>query len=436
MKKDAKMVFATVMLCLALVALLTLLLPSTPDAKPQEEPQPQRVLTLVYAFQNSKWNSCVEELVRRFEEQHPDIDVQCDIRYENRVYEDALNMLAARDQLGDIMQIKEPYGWAENGLLAPIPEELAAVAKPSCVVEGTCYGLCALGTTTGVVYNKAIFRDLGISEPSDYNEFIDLCETIKSAGISPLGMGGEDLWHLEYWLNHFLRSDVLSREPDFLALCSSGERDWRDPLISEMFLHLEELFRREYVDGSWPATPDTALAYHLSSGNIAMVFSGPWLALEAQELEPELELGWFYVPNTQGDTIAGESLDVFWTITADCAEDPQRYADARAFLEFFYSESIYDEIYSAMAGFSTIVDAGQEASAGSPIMDEVHGDRATADKHISAYVGDENTPPGFEKKLLTALLRMYSGELSAAELQELACQYWEECLEAEVGYED
>ncbi len=435
MKKDAKLVFAVVTLCLVLIALLTLLLPSAPDTQPQDETQPQRVLTLVYAFQNSKWNACVEELVRRFEEEHPDIDIQCDIRYENRVYEDALNMLAARDQLGDVMQIKEPYGWAKNGLLAPIPEELASVASPSCVVDGTCYGLCALGTTTGIVYNKAIFRDLGLSTPSDYNEFINLCETIKSAGISPLGLGGEDLWHLEYWLNHFLRADVLSREPDFLALCSAGERDWSDPLISEMFLHLEELFRRGYVDERWPATPDTALAYHLSNGNIAMVFSGPWLAFEAMDLDPGLELGWFYVPDTAGNTVAGESLDVFWTITADCAEDPQRYADAAAFLEFFYSDTIYDEIYSAMAGFPTVSEA-ETAASDSPIMNEVNMARAAADNRISAYVGDENTPPGFEKKLLTALLRMYSGQLSSAELQELACQYWDECLEAEVAYEN
>lgn len=434
MKRDAVAVLVIVILCVALMILLAVLLPAAPSGRQAEEVPEQTVITLVYAFQNSQWNACVEEVVRQFEEAHPHIDVQYEIRYEDMVYDDVLNKLAARDELGDIVQLKEPYGWAESGLIAPLPDTLATQVDTRCTVDGKTYGLCALGTTTGVVYNKAVFEQYGLSVPQSYREFLTLCSTLKRKGVTPLGVGGKDLWHFEYWLNHFLRSDVLSVEPDFLTHCSTGERDWNDPLITDMLTHMNELFRAGYVSESWPATPDGALAYHLAEGEVAMVFSGPWLAVDSQELNPNLELGWFYVPNTDEQVVAGESLDVFWAVTEGCARDKARYEAAITFLEFFYSDDVYETVYTNMAGFSTLTDHTPKQQPGNSVLQEVGLARSKADLRISAYVGDENTPLAFEKKLLTLLSRMCSGELTVAETQALACQYWDECLRQEVAY--
>ena len=219
-------------------------------------------INLVYAFQNRQWSACVEEVVRQFEQTHPGVHIAYEIQYEDEVYEDTLTKLVARDELGDIVQLKEPLRFAKSGLFAPLPEALCAQVDTVCRVDGQPYAAAALGVTTGVVYNKALFRDLGLEPPASYEEFLTLCAALRRQGVTPLGVGGGDLWHMEYWLNHFLRSDVLSREPDFLAQCKAGERDWSDPLITEMLEHLAQLFRRGYVDSDWLNTPDAALAYH------------------------------------------------------------------------------------------------------------------------------------------------------------------------------
>ena len=434
MKKQWKIAAAA--LCAALV-LLAAVLALVLRAPQQEDQEPeQTVITLVYAYQNNQWSACIEEVIRRFEEANPHIDVQYRIHYEDSVYEDMLYKLAARDELGDVMQIKEPYAWAESGLIAELPASLTDKVGTTCTVGGKTYGVCALGTTTGVVYNKAIFDRLGLSVPKTYGEFLDLCDRLKAEGITPLGVAGKDLWHFEYWLNHFLRADVLSAEPDFLAQCSAGQRDWNDPLITKLLTDLNDLFRLGYVDEGWPSTQDGALAYHMAEGQVAMVFSGPWLASGAQGLDPSLELGWFYVPNAEGVTVAGESLDVFWTVTKDCAADPARYEAAVAFLDFFYSEGVYEEVYSNMAGFSTLTDSSRDQTPQEGVAAQSALARQQADLRIHGYVGDENTPPGFEKKLLTLLSRMCAGELTVAETQALASRYWDECLEQEAAYED
>lgn len=436
MKKELKFVITAVLLCAVLMLLLLMLLPGPSSAGSEEEKPEQTVINLVYAYQNNQWNSCIEEVIRRFEEAHPHIDVQYEIRYEDTVYEDMLYKLAARDEKIDVMQIKEPYAWAESGLIAALPDTLAEQVTTTCTVDGKTYGVCALGTTTGVVYNKTMFEELGLSLPKTYEEFLAVCQTLKENGITPLGVGGKDLWHFEYWLNHFLRADVLSVEPDFLARCSAGERDWSDPLITGMLTHLNDLFRLGYVDESWPSTPDGALAYHVAEGQVAMVFSGPWLASGAQSISPDLDLGWFYVPNTTGNVVAGDSLDVFWTVTGGCARDEERYEAAMAFLNFFYSDIHYVQTYTTMAGFSTrTADLCRDHQPEDGLMLAVNQAHAAADQRISGYVGDENTPPGFEKKLLTLLSRMCAGELTVAETQALASRYWDECLAQEVSYE-
>ncbi len=436
MKKELKFVTVAVLLCAVLLALLVVVLSgSFRSDDPKEQPK-RTVINLVYAYQNAQWNSCVEQAIDLFETANPHIDVQYEIRYEDTVYEDMLYKLAARDELGDIVQIKEPYAWAQSGLIAPLPASLTDGVGTTCTVNGNTYGVCALGTTTGVVYNKDIFDKLNLSVPSSYQDFMDLCNTLKNNGITPLGVGGKDLWHFEYWLNHFLRSDVLSVQPDFLSQCSAGQRDWNDPLITELLTHFNDLFRLGYVNSSWPSTPDGSLAHQMAQGQVAMVFSGPWLAADALSIDPSLNLGWFYPPNTQGQVVAGESLDVFWTVTADCAQDEARYEAAIAFLEFFYSPEVYEDIYTAMAGFSTLTDPKRNETTQEGVLAETGAAHAAAEMRISAYVGNEDTPPNFEKKLLTLISRMCAGELTVAQTQALADQYWKECLRQEVSYEN
>lgn len=410
-----------------ITALLVLALAVRPWSAEEPEPEPEQVtITLVYPFQNRQWSACVEEVVRQFEYANPGIHVSYEIRYEDELYDDTLTKLVARDELGDIVQLKEPYAFAENGLLAPLPDELAGQVDTVCRVDNRPYAVAAVGATTGVVYNKALFARYGLEPPESYQDFLALCAALRRRGITPLGVGGGDLWHMEYWMNHFLRSDVLSREPDFLVRCAAGERDWNDPLITEMLAHMSQLFLRGYVDDNWPSTPDTALAYHMAEGEVAMVFSGPWLISDTLALDPEMELGWFYVPNEDGQVVAGDSEDVFWAVTAGCAENEERYQAAVTFLEFFYSGGVYEQLCRDMAGYSTLADEKRGKYPVAGAVADVITAHENADLRFSAYIGDENTPAGFEKQLLSLLKDLCRGGVGLEEAQALADRYWKE----------
>lgn len=434
-KKRNRTLWAALVVGLMAMLILIALVPNLPrEAEAGTEPE-QVTIHLVYAYQNSQWNACIEDIVRQFEDANANINVEYEIHYEDQVYEDVLNRMAARDELGDVIQLKEPRGYAESGLIAPLPAELTSQVKDLCVLNGETYAVAALESTTGIIYNKALFERYGLTPPSTYDDFLRLCARLKRLGVTPLGVGGKELWHLEYWLNHFLRADVLSVEPEFLALCEAGERNWNDPLIATMLAHMAGLFESGYVDTDWRTTPDNALSYHLSEGEVAMVYSGPWLAADVLELAPDMDLGWFYVPNEAGETVAGESLDVYWAVTAGCARDEARYEAAVSFLNFFYADEVYASLCAALSGSSTLVDAERGSYDLNGILSEIVDAGRAADRRESAYIGNADTPAGFEKMLLNLLVELCSGTRSVEETQRQAQEAWVRCQEVEAAYE-
>lgn len=68
----------------------------------------------------------------------------------------------------------------------------------------------------GVVYNKQIFEELGLSIPTNYEEFLAICEKIKASGITPVFMPYKDAWAANIWPAAAFADFVAKNEPTFL----------------------------------------------------------------------------------------------------------------------------------------------------------------------------------------------------------------------------
>lgn len=253
-------------------------------------------IELVYAYQNAQWNSAIEATVRNFEKKYPNIKVNYEVNYEDKVYEDILIKKIARNELGDIVQLKTPESYARSDTLGEISDEVKNLVTYTYDVDGKTYGVGAVESTSGIIYNKEIFERCGLSVPQTYQDFLNICKTLESKGITPIGVGGSDLWHMEYWVNHFFRTDVLSKNPDWLRQCSEGVVSWTDAEAIQMLADLKNLFDAGYVNDDWQTTRDGNLPYKMAEGEIAMMYTGPWTSFAIQKLESFQELGWFYVP--------------------------------------------------------------------------------------------------------------------------------------------
>lgn len=364
-------------------------------------------LRLVYAYQNLQWNSAIETVIASFEEEYPDIDVVYEISYQDSVYEDVLSKKIARNELGDIVQLKTPEAYAATGLLGEITDELADDINVVYTYDGKVYGVGAVESTWGVLYNKDIFDEYGLEEPRTYDDFLEICSTLKENNITPIGVGGSDLWHMEYWTNHFFRMDVLSQDADWLKKCSAGEVSWEDELPRKMMEHMKGLFQAGYVNENWLSTTDVSLSYKMTEEEIAMIYTGPWTAAAIQKLDSDMELGWFYVPDEKGVVYATDNQDTFWSITAECAEDESKYQAAMTFLNYFYSREAYKTLCQTTYTFPlTDVGQGYEMTG---IQEDVISSFDAADYRITTYIGNEDTPEEFEKNMLVVVRDILDG---------------------------
>lgn len=92
--------------------------------------------------------------------------------------------------------MKTPEAFAHSDTLGEISEEVADLVKYHYQSDGKIYGVGAVESTSGIIYNKEIFERCHLQIPQTYQEFLDVCKVLKKRGIMSIGVGGSDLWHM------------------------------------------------------------------------------------------------------------------------------------------------------------------------------------------------------------------------------------------------
>ena len=353
-------------------------------------------ISFVYAYQNRQWAEAVSESVEAFEAENPDVEIECLVQYESRVYEDALTRLYARNELGDIMQFKTPYYFAECGALGEIPEDVYGnLVDASYIYNDTVFGVSALATTCGVLYNKTIFEEYGLEEPETYEEFLTICKKLKKKGVTPLLYAGADLWHSEYLLNHFLHV--------------------YDGDATESFSAFKLLFDAGYVNEDWQIVEDGTTAYLMAQGKAAMIFTACSSVGELKEEESDFEFGWFYLPDENGDIVVTDTKDAYFCVTTECYRDEEKYDAAVRFLEFFYSEENYAKVLEKVYAISTTT---QETDTLGDENYERIVDGYFANERRDSYIGDYTHVQGFERTILQDVHLFLTGEMDLERIVE------------------
>lgn len=144
-------------------------------------------------------------------------------------------------------------------------------------------------------YNKDLFEQAGIEkEPTTWAEFLDVCQKLKDAGITPMTM--DDAYATSVIGYHLAR---LVGEERVVEIVKNGE--WDDPAVLQMAQDIEELASKGYYSemvGSnvWPAGQNTELAL----GTAAMYLNGSWLPNEVKDMAgPDFKWGCFAYPELE-----------------------------------------------------------------------------------------------------------------------------------------
>ena len=185
----------------------------------------------------------------------------------------------------------------ENGLV----EDLTSVWESSIYDAGVSQGIADAFTFDGkiyaapwsvlynvVLYNKTVFDQYGLKEPETFDEFLQLCETLKSNGVTPIALKS-DSWAGFIWFQALLAAKDVEL---YKGICD-GSIKYTDPRVVEVMEVWKDMLDKDYfsVPIDWSDVRPS-----FAKGEVAMM------------LEPHVE---FTGMKKDFDMVEGETIDAF-----------------------------------------------------------------------------------------------------------------------------
>lgn len=235
---------------------------------------------------NGKW----DEYIAKFNEKYPDIKVevqtitdyagQMKTRMNSKEYGDVL-MIPGDISPKDYENFFEPLGDTEE-----LSEKYLGLNDRS--YEGVQYGIPSQMNATGLVVNKKVFEDAGITEfPKTTEDFIAALKKIKEndSSIVPLYTNYAAGWTLSNW--DFTRPGV-SGDPDFTNEMTSDtspfdEGDTMYTIYNTLYTVVKEgLIESDPTTSDWEQSK-----VDLANGKVAVMVLGSWAVPQIQKINED-----------------------------------------------------------------------------------------------------------------------------------------------------
>lgn len=247
--------------------------------------------------------------------------------------------------------------------------------------EQKLYGLPYATNAEGIIYNVDIFEEQGLEIPGTWDELMEVCEKLESAGIQPFYFTLKDSWTggplwipMTYDLagmDFFL--DRREGKTTFLGT----HEEAAEKILTLAGYGQEDLLGKGYDDGN----------IDFANGKAAMMFQGNWAIPNIQKANPDVRLDMFALPVTNDESknaiISG--IDVMPTIYKETKEEEL----AKDFIRFIFQDEKIETYIADQFAFPSVesVVQGDSSVAG------------VAEKFAQGNIGDfadHYYPTGFD----------------------------------------
>lgn len=179
-------------------------------------------------------------------------------------------------------------------------------------VDGHYYGIPVRGVQPIILfYNKKVLADNGLEAPKTYDDFIAACEKLKSAGLTPITLGGGDQWPTLNWYSviyqQLLGNDAVQKAMD------GDTKQWSTPESKKALKLIRGMVEKGYFGTAYDSmkhTDGTAPAL-LEQGKAGFELMGSFGYSGHKSAAPEFtnsDLGYMVFPPISG--AKGEAKDL------------------------------------------------------------------------------------------------------------------------------
>ena len=314
--------------------------PGTGTSQPQQSTGPQEIRYMFGQPEDPADLALIKADIKKFEAANAGITVKLDVMPSDNVrtvlqtqlrsgegpdvfgYDTGPGFAGALAKAGLVYDLTKAY--TDNGW--PIFE----FAKQRVTFDGKTVGVPNQIEEVGVFYNKDLFAEQGLSQPTNLAELRAAAQQIADSKIIPFAVSDKEGWQGGHLLSMVLSSEVGTKGMDALL---AGTESWSSPAVVSSLAVWQDFNRAKFLGPSPTAvTYDNANALFYS-GKAAMNPTGSWLALDI-ERNSKFEVGFIPFPASNGPGIFSGGLGSGTFVSASTTK-----ADAAIkFLSYYMTE--------------------------------------------------------------------------------------------------
>ncbi len=390
-------------------------------------PEPEAItLEFYHWFGADLGETTIKQIDGLFHQLHPNVTVEFETA-DTGTYEQVINTRLSADDAPDVFGVfpgTKFHPQADAGFLMDLSNEawvdnLLEGGKFSATYNGKVWGYPTDANVIGVIYNKAIFEELGLEVPKTWDEFLVVCESIKESGVTPIALGLQSAWVTQLIPYAMAPSAIYRDMPDFDAKMYAGEATFVGSPWQQMMEDYVALGDKGYFNDSALGTDYNLSTDMMANGEAAMLVQGNWALASLADKAPDLEWGMFPLPyNSGGDVWVSAAIGGLLAISAN-TEHP---AAAKQYLEFWASPEVQEIYLTAKKAFPASKDIH-------PVLDPAAAEMIPY-MQIGTYPFlDQNWPAGVQGVMLEDIQSVFAGEITIEEMLQEMDDAWADAVE-------
>ncbi len=312
-----------------------------------------------------------EAIIAEFNKENPDIEIEY-VPYKNTEYNTILSTALQGGSGPDIMMLRSYGGMeplANAGYLLSLDDKIAELDSFSSDVLGgmrnrrddKIYGVASATQNIQILYNKKIFKELGIEKPNTWGELLEIAKIAKNAGYIPFANGTKDAWTNETLFGGI--APTFYGGTDLYDKLVKGETNFEDGKLKYALEKMLEL--RPYLPDSYVGVGYSDMQVMFAQEMAAMFVAGSYELGTMAQMNPNLEIGAFIVPGETNDVPSYNSIYVDGGYGVNAAS--KHVEEALKFVKFTASKE-YGEMYTAKL---KQISAVPEVQATDPTLNEI-----------------------------------------------------------------
>ncbi|MBO6855104.1 MAG: carbohydrate ABC transporter substrate-binding protein [Marivivens sp.] len=290
----------------------------------------------------------MEKMAADFDAMHPDLDVELTIIDREAYKTQIRNFLSANPpDVANWYAANRMRPYISAGLFEDVsdlweePEiaENLASTKGAMTIDGKQWGVPYTYYQWGVYYREDIYNELGLEEPTNWDEFKSNCQAIIDSGRKCFTIGTKFLWTAGGWFDYL---NMRTNGYDFHMALTNGEVAWTDDRVRETFANWRELIDMgAFIDNHQSYSWQEALPF-MVNGEATAYLMGNFAVAPLRDAGLGLDqLDFYQFPSINPDVELAEDAP---TDTFHIPSGAENKEAAREFLRYVVSADVQTEI--------------------------------------------------------------------------------------------